>query len=233
MTSWLCWISRKAQHPFDLDISRGRRRAGVRWSLDALVAHISQIRPGKDQTLWYPLMNDSPGRLLVKDSKVGTAPLQYWHLYCSYGRLYCGQLIADTTERTRGSGGGGEFVPEAFHPDADDPITEMWSGVSACLALSRPGAWASVWAILEHMSDSLAPVPEVAVSGLFARLFYSIASNISWVVNGWQVFEHSRSMLFCPEIVPASGLVLMDVPALNQFTFESAVQGNVENIEAG
>ncbi|KAG8240775.1 hypothetical protein J6590_102152 [Homalodisca vitripennis] len=25
----------------------------------------------------------------------------------------------------------------------------------------------------------------------------------------------------------------MDVPALNQFTFESAVQGNVENIEAG
>ncbi|KAG8280197.1 hypothetical protein J6590_087193 [Homalodisca vitripennis] len=25
----------------------------------------------------------------------------------------------------------------------------------------------------------------------------------------------------------------MDVPALNQFAFESAVQGNVENIEAG
>ncbi|KAG8320975.1 hypothetical protein J6590_055807 [Homalodisca vitripennis] len=49
----------------------------------------------------------------------------------------------------------------------------------------------------------------------------------------WQVFEHSRYMLFISEVVPASGLVLMDVPALNQFTFESAVQGDVENIDAG
>ncbi|KAG8254485.1 hypothetical protein J6590_008942 [Homalodisca vitripennis] len=43
-----------------------------------------------------------------------------------------------------------------------------------------------------------------------------------------EVFEHSRSMLFSSEVVPASGLVMVDVPALNQFTFKSAVQGDIE-----
>ncbi|KAG8336197.1 hypothetical protein J6590_049435 [Homalodisca vitripennis] len=43
--------------------------------------------------------------------------------------------------------------------------------------------------------------------------------------SSWEVFEHSRSMLFSSEVVPASGLVWWtDVPVLDQFTFEWAVQ---------
>ncbi|KAG8335289.1 hypothetical protein J6590_072276 [Homalodisca vitripennis] len=48
-----------------------------------------------------------------------------------------------------------------------------------------------------------------------------------------RVFEHSRSMLFNSEVVPTSSLVLVYVPALNQLIFESAVQGDIENVEAG
>ncbi|KAG8316818.1 hypothetical protein J6590_040065 [Homalodisca vitripennis] len=45
--------------------------------------------------------------------------------------------------------------------------------------------------------------------------------------------KHSPSMLICSEVVPASGLVLVNVPALNQFKFGSAVQDDIENVEAG
>ncbi|KAG8281749.1 hypothetical protein J6590_052837 [Homalodisca vitripennis] len=74
-------------------------------------------------------------------------------------------------------------------------------------------------------------------------LLYGYVRNVRVQLQDLESSQHSQRQVAplpggnfngnsISEVVPASGLVLMDIPALNQFS-ESAVQGDVENIEAG
>ncbi|KAG8258512.1 hypothetical protein J6590_029147 [Homalodisca vitripennis] len=48
-----------------------------------------------------------------------------------------------------------------------------------------------------------------------------------------EVLRQRQSVLLCSEVVPASGLILVNFPATNQDTLGEAVHDHLRNIEAG
>ncbi|KAG8256293.1 hypothetical protein J6590_071809 [Homalodisca vitripennis] len=160
-------------------------------------------------------MEQSRSYLVDKSS----APV-YTYLFTNHTRCLCKSMV------------------HMFSENSSEILNADWTVFSHAHLMCSEGEMKTFSYFLEEVSTNfplrvVQSVKVVCQNSSPAHHIQEAGWVVEWIQSIFEDIPHPEFVTPLQSVVPASSLVLMDIPTLKQLTFESTVQGDIENIEAG